>query len=398
MSTLSAAPARRARASVVARRLPGRALAALLTLAAAAGTAGAQQDERPAVEMSGIVFANYQYAVGALADVGPNQFVLDRTYLTARARAGDRASVRLTADLFRNGSEGYDLRVKYGYLQYQLLQNPAMPLFVRAGVLQTVVIEHEENFWPRWLSPVAVDRHRFFSSADVGVSAGLGLPNRLGELYATITNGRGYQNAGNDDRFKDFALRLTLTPLAGNASAGMLRTLALSPWYYKGDTASAFGPGRSPADTPDDYLGVVHSGRQRDRYGLFVGIRDPRLTLGGSIAEFRREAETGQNTAASPIVLSTQTGRVLSAFALVRPLQLVDSAATLPLGIVLRWDRFEPVKEQPGRVNVAIAGLTYDVNSHVSVALDYQESLTEDLPAALYRPTQHYFAHLVARF
>lgn len=75
------------------------------------------------------------------------------------------------------------------------------------------MIDHFENFWPRYLSQSAVERALFFASADVGVAGLYTLPNKAGEVYATIVNGPGY-TARARDRFKDFALRLSLTPLA----------------------------------------------------------------------------------------------------------------------------------------------------------------------------------------
>ena len=49
------------------------------------------------------------------------------------------------------------------------------------------------------------------TSAHVGLAAGVSLPNRMGEVYATIVNGPGYTSRERD-RFKDFAIRLSLLP------------------------------------------------------------------------------------------------------------------------------------------------------------------------------------------
>ena len=374
------------------------AILSALLLASTGVTAHAQQrEERRGVELSGILFANYQYHVEDGPREGSNEFVLDRAYLTARAPVGERGSARLTTDLFRNGSEGYDVRVKYGYLEYELHERTGA--FVRAGLLQTVEIENEETLWPRWLGPVSTDRFRFFSSADIGVSGGLDLPGDLGEVYAAVTNGRGHGNVSTDDRFKDYALRLTITPLAAHESAGMLRGLSVSPWYHKGDTASAFGPGRTPAAIGAGDLGDIGSGRRRDRYGILTGLSDPRLSVGFGVAEYRREEESGANTAESPVVLEDRTGRLATVFAVARPLALLDSAYRLPLGIVARYDRYQPDVDEDGYAHFVTAGVTWEVNPRISVALDYQEQLArEGLTGSDYRPSQVYYVHLVARF
>src|ERR1700693_407676 len=58
------------------------------------------------VDFSGVLYANYQYR----GDKGPsksqNKFDLERAYLTFRMPAGDRASIRITADLFQQTTPG----------------------------------------------------------------------------------------------------------------------------------------------------------------------------------------------------------------------------------------------------------------------------------------------------
>ena len=58
------------------------------------------------------------------------------------------------------------------------------------------------------------DRLSFFSSADLGAATELTLPQPLGECTA-LTNGAGYE-APEANRFKDFALRVSLTPFGSS--------------------------------------------------------------------------------------------------------------------------------------------------------------------------------------
>ena len=85
----------------------------------------------------------------------------------------------------------------------------------------------------------------------------------------TVVNGTNY-SSGETDRFKDYAARVTLTPFANDSS--FFRTLTISPWYSMGQTASAFV-------LPPN---AISEGLQRDRRGLFVGLRERRLTGGGA--------------------------------------------------------------------------------------------------------------------
>jgi hypothetical protein len=357
---------------------------------------------RPALDFSGVVFGNFQYHTepATAAGANKNRFSLDRAYLTFRVPAGDRASIRATADIFANGTSGYGFRAKYAYLQYDFSRGAKGAALARVGILHTVEIDHEETFWPRWIAQVGAERSGFFSSADLGVATSLTLPRKAGELYATITNGPGYQNAGADDRFKDYAARLSLTPLAG-ARNRVLRTLTISPWYYKGDTASKFGP-NSPLSTQPGYVGPVTRGIQHDRYGVLAGVRDPRFVLAGHWARIRNELESDSNTVAHPATVSgRRTGELLSGYTLAKPFALAagDSSALAPLGVVLRYDRFAPDTRLDPYTQFIVAGLTWDLNRRVSVALDYQETL----PRRGQAPTPQtlskiYFAQFVANF
>jgi hypothetical protein len=218
------------------------------------------------------------------------------------------------------------------------------------------------------------------------------LPRKLGEVYATFTNGSGYINAGSDDRFKDFALRVSLTPLA--RQHGILQTLTFSPWVYWGDTASKFA--NSSPDPETGVLGPLGYGLRRDRWGVFAGLRDPRLTIGADYAERIDGGETGDHTAASPVTVHTTTGRVLSAYTIFRPFQLADPASAVPIGVVLRWDEFKPNKSRDANTRFLVAGLTCDLTKRASLALDYQQQLPHD--GAATAPVKVYFAHFVVNF
>ena len=361
------------------------------------------------VELSGVVYGNFQYHVepGATpsqdaqvrAGLEENQFSLERAYVNVRASVAPRTSLRVTSDLHR-ADDGYELRLKYGYVDYRFLERGRASAFARVGMLQNVVIDHEERFWPRWLGTAPLDRAGYFSSADLGLAVGATLPDRLGELYAQVVNGQGYQRVGeSDDRFKDWAARVSLTPVAALDESSPLRGLFVSPWYYKGDTASIFGPG-SELDATPGYLGPVRQGRRRDRYGVVVGWESERFgSAGVSVARRRSEVEGGANTPASPIVVGRREGRLTSAFAALRPFAVLDSASRWPLGVVLRYDRDDADRATPGFTHYVVAGLAYDVNSHLSVALDYQETLPQDgQPPTRATLRQIYFAHLQARF
>lgn len=361
--------------------------------AAAADTARKPSAAAPAataaVALSGVLFGNYQYQTLESAR-DANQFVLDRAYLTARAALGHGVGMRITSDVFQSTEAGWDIRLKYGYLQHDAKLG-AWTASTRAGMLQTVVIEHVEQFWPRFLGNVATDRLGYFSSADVGVAEQLALPGKLGEVYATVTNGSGFARR-ETDRFKDVGVRLTLTPLA--RTTGLLSTLALTGWVYEGANASRFVNGGT------GQVGAVGDALQKDRWGVFVGLRDPRLVLGAEYAARTEEEELGGNTAASPRTVVENDGSVRSVFAVVRPLAFANASGRSRLGLVGRWDDVRPgttraLVDADERAHYAVAGVLFDVSPRLTLALDYQEGLAE---RNLVGEAKTWFAHFQLTF
>ena len=353
----------------------------------------AEPAKTPQLDFSGILFANWNYRTDRAART-QNRFDLERAYLTFRMPAGDRASVRITGDVFQNTTapgdayyRGWAFRAKYAYLQYEAVRGTGVTALARLGMLQTVAIEHVESFWPRWISRTAIELNGFFQSADLGLAAQVGLPNRRGEIYATITNGPGYTSR-EVDRFKDAAARLTLSPFA--TRSGLLQGLALSAWAYKGAIASRFATGGA------GQIGPIGEGLQRDRWGLFAGLKDRRLTVGAELARKIEEGEVGSNTAASPRAVIDSTSTLVSAFAIVRPFELITPATRSPVAAIVRYDRTRFNDAAGPAQRLIIAGLILDITSRLSMAADFQQLLPRDGAAGA--DTKTWFAHFVASF
>jgi hypothetical protein len=350
------------------------------------------------IDFSGVVFGNYQYQAAAGANKDQNKFDVERAYLTFKMPAGDRASIRVTGDLYQQTASGSDayykgwvLRAKYAYLQYDFLKakkSSDWGFTSRIGLIHTMFIDHEENFWPRWLSQTPVERAGFFSSADAGIAGIVTLPNKLGEAYVAVTNGSGYASR-ETDRFKDYQGRLTITPLS-NSDLSYLGTLAIDGWVYRGELASKFVNGGT------GQLGPVGTGLERNRYGGFVGIRDPRLVVGIDYAQRQDGMDKGANTTASPAGIADSTGRLVAGYIVARPFKIADSKSTIPLGVVLRYDQVTPNTSTSPKINTFIGGLSWDLNSRTSISLDYQEATPAN--GAPVAPTKTYYMHWVANF
>ena len=348
----------------------------------------------PPFEFSGILFANYQYG-GVKGNRTTNRFDIERAYLTFRATPGEHFGIRITADVFAQRDttrdayyRGWTFRAKYAYGQYDFIRGSGDKLKanVRLGILPTVVIEHEEQHWQRGLSTVALEQQGFFSSADAGGALNVLFPKKRGEIYATIVNGPGYTSR-ETDRFKEYAVRLTLTPLAN--SNGFVKGLSISPWFSKGARASDFARRRGT-------VAAVSDGLQKDRGGLFIGIRDPRIVLGAQLAqrwEVIESADTTRDTAPTQV---DRTLRVISLHTTVRPLTYINSAPAWPLAVVLRMDHVRPDTERDPYLRNYIAGLQWEFNRRTSLTFDYQNVAPRD--GGTGTDNKVFFLHLIAGF
>ena len=348
------------------------------------------------IDFSGILYANYQYRGDAGPSKAQNRFDVERAYLTFRVSAGKRMNARITTDLFQQTTTGNDsfyrgwvVRAKYAYLQYQYIDTPDWKAHARLGLLQTVFIEHDEVFWPRWISTSPTERAGYFSSADAGVSSSITLPRKMGEVYVTITNGPGYTSR-EIDRFKDYAARLTLTPWASD-SKSVLKTLALTAWGSKGAIASRFVTGGA------GQIGTVGEGLDRDRWGIHAGSTTPRFTFGIQHGRKHEEGENGANTPASPRAVVDSSGSLTSGYALLRPVTLFrKDLKTHPLSLFGRVDRVSNNVDKDAHYNNVLAGLIWDITPKASFSLDYQEVTPYE--GSTFPSSKTYFAHFVVRY
>jgi hypothetical protein len=380
-------------------------LACLLALVVVRPATSQQPDQTapagPAIDFSGLMFGSYgmrmdSAAKATLGGQSPNQFGIDRVYLTWRMPAGDNGAIRITTDVFQNTNtatngyyQGWAIRIKYAYFQYTALRGAlgeGSSLTGRVGALHNVIIEQTDPFWPRYLQQNGVERTGYFSSADVGAAALLTLGKRMGEVYGTVVNGPGYTSFDRD-RFKDLALRVTLTPFAASNRNVFVKSFVFVPWYYKGAVGSTFAAGGAGQVGPGDN-GAVTEGLTRDRYGIFAGVRDRRFSLGLEFAQRADQSETGANTTATPRVVNDSTGRLMAGYVVARPLEWFDAAKRSPFSVIARYDRLTP-NTDPTHANYAgttpyydytLFGASYDLNQRITLALDWQQNSPKGFP------------------
>jgi hypothetical protein len=220
----------------------------------------------------------------------------------------------------------------------------------------------------------------------------------MGEVYGTLTNGSGY-TAAEADRFKDLALRVSLTPL-GNTT-GIFKTVTISPWVYDGAAGSKFAVGGA-GQVGSGTNGAITDGLTKTRYGVFVGNKDPKLILGVDWAMRTDEQEGGLNTTASPRTTSDQKGSLLSLFGVVRPGAFADAKGPMgKWGVIGRLDTFTPNTTANSDGNkpanqFVTAGVFWDWTSRITTSLDLQQQTRKD--GSITAETKVLFVHLQATF
>jgi hypothetical protein len=358
--------------------------------AASAQGADAPKVVTPALDFSGVFFGNFAYRYddatkNANGGNATNKFDVGRVYLNFRMPAGEDGSIRVTPDIFQGDQsatsyyKGWTVRMKYAYFQYNYLHDiggsKGFNATARLGMTQTALVEFQETFWPRSISQVATELNGYFASSDVGVSTLVTLPGKWGEIYATIMNGTNY-SSGENDPYKDYAARLTLTPFGSQDN--ILKTFSISPWVSMGKSASKYLTTAGSAGT------AAADGLTKNRAGVFVGLKDRRLTLGAEWAQRTETIETGTSLATRGSFDNTQT--LTSAFVLVRPAELFgdDPKARSPFGIMVRLDNNKPFSDQrsagpttgtqttSSANQFLIAGLFWDLNARATFTFDLQ--------------------------
>ncbi|HET6680916.1 MAG TPA: hypothetical protein VFG84_06920 [Gemmatimonadaceae bacterium] len=352
--------------------LAASALAAQRPAAASVDSSSSGAAKR-SVDLSGVLYASFQYG-GDRDSRSDNRFDIDRAYLTARAHMSERLDARVTLDVYQQRNpasddfyQGWAMRAKYAYVDYALLRGGEsdLTLTARFGLLQTAIIEVEEQVWNRGLGQVGVDRFGYVPSADAGVSSVLRLPDGHGEFYLGVTNGSGYASR-ETDRFKDVAARFTWTPAPH--AAGVLSSIRVSPWAMLGRRGSDYAAGAGT-------VAPVAAGLRKNRAGVLLSVRDPRITLGTHVAWRFDESETADTTVDTSPRTSDVTGRLISLHALLRPRAFSDDLPQWPLAVVLRTDEFRAHTDSDASVRTWFAGLMYEAGAYGSITLDYQRQL-----------------------
>ncbi len=297
--------------------------------------------------VSGQVFSYFAYTTTGVEGKDFNRFEFDRLYITVKGGALDNMKYQVTTDVYRNALagtyySGLAVRLKLAFVDY----SPIAAVSVKAGMIGGPWTGFIDGYWKyRGIASSYVDRNGYYASADLGISAHYQLPGKFGEVAAFVLNGSGYASP-EANRFKDYALRVNLTPFT---DAAILKNLTLAGYAYKGATT-----------------GTAGVALRRDRIGILAGYADSHIS--GYVEAGRRlDAVIHPDT--------TTVGNGLSFFGEVKaPFEKYKNTVAL----VLRYDVAEPNIDKGGDMaRLAIIGVAYRFNEKCQFVLDRQVLTTE---------------------
>jgi hypothetical protein len=290
-------------------------------------TGAAWASEAPEVDLSGLLYAHYGYALQEQAE-GANEFDLDRVYLTARSGLGKGFSTRITTDVGRTGS-GDDTKLrpflKYAYLQSKLNDSYSL----RFGASGTAWCGQYDSFWGhRFLAKSFADGHKLLSTSDLGVQALGKHMDGLLSWQAGVINGDGY-GAPEVSSTKAAQARLTVDPLSSSADL----KLPISAFISQ-DILVA--PGEQGTQT----------------LAAAVGMKSELLLLWTEVLTQRTGDAAAAGASASAIATAGELGN-----------------------LVVRYDHFDPdTSAEDDATATLIGAVSKDIHAGISASLSYERA------------------------
>lgn len=297
----------------------------------------------PTLRIDGLAYLRYSYQLGTDSTLSSgahaNNFDVDRAYINLRGTMSHGISTRITTDIDpgRPNTNQLLLRLKYAYVAWQ---PEGGALTWKLGEIQTPLIEWIETLWGfRMQGSVALDRTRYLTSSDFGLSVSGDWKDDGINFAAGVYNGEGY-NRTPGDQHKDVAARVSVRLAPSNAT-GAASGLRLTGYGH---------------------LGASNGGGTRSRFAGILSWQSERLAFGAELAVTRDST--------APDAPDTR-GRVISAYG-------VYNLPTSPISLLARLDAWDPDTEvEPSFSDPmhssqqrVIAGVAYRLTPDVRLMLD----------------------------
>ncbi|MBS1551036.1 MAG: hypothetical protein JST15_03075 [Bacteroidetes bacterium] len=374
---------------------------------------------KPSYTLGGIVFSGWQYnidnadfisrldtsAVGIdnnsafgykptahQFEISKNTFYIDRAYIDLKAVLTPQIKARLTPDFYSftdgGGKTQYAYQIKFAYADYTpfSIENGTSLTFT-LGVNSNQWVPNMDKYWGyRFVSKTLTDypwvtsavksgntvlktTSTYFSTADLGLTAKLTLPEKYADLYIAIVNGNGFRNLSFDNRFKDVQITSFIYPLSkyladktekykkeGKLRLDGISDLTLGGFVYLGKL-----------DKGENYTGAQY---KRNRFGGMISAKynfkkAGFIKLGGEFSVQNNEDPVSDITDAS----RTTDARGISAFMEFNP--PVESLNE-KLSLTARYDVFDPNTANDALVSAKGFNSSNDQQSLLILGLFYR--------------------------
>ncbi|HEV8356715.1 MAG TPA: hypothetical protein VGQ17_08135 [Gemmatimonadales bacterium] len=305
-------------------------MAGLLAAASAAMPLAAQT---PAVTVSGVGYAQYQYLLKDTAN-HVNNFDVTRAYINVLGSFAYGIKTRVTADIYRNADGSLAYRLKYAYASWTPEQSA---LTFKMGQIHTPWLDWEEHLWDyRMQGQMVLERGGYISSSDFGAGVDGMWKFDLVNMEVGVYNGENYNRAPGDQR-KDLMGRVSVRVL-GTDQGGRDGGLRLTGYGQYGKPTG---------------------GGSRQRYIGALSYRSKMLTLAGEYTATKDSSTTAPTAEAK--------GRVISGFGVLR------IPPTYKFQIIARVDVTDPntlSTSTSDRQTRYIGGLAFQPSGNLRVLAD----------------------------
>jgi hypothetical protein len=162
---------------------------------------GQENTFTPKGNFYGKVYANFHTDIDDFS--GEKAFEVARVYLGYKTSLSENFSGNIKLDIGSPGDVSeYSLKKRFAYFKSAYLQYKYNQLTLKFGLSDCYQFKVQEKFWGyRYIYKSFQDKHKFGSSADIGVFAEYKLSDII-HFDFSFVNGEGYGNIQNDESFK----------------------------------------------------------------------------------------------------------------------------------------------------------------------------------------------------
>lgn len=183
------------------------------------------------MKFGGLIFGQYgMYTSRTTSSATPlrgkGEFDITRIYVNGEAKFSPTVKGKIvlegngTSNASADSHKANQVFLKNAFITWM----PLEPLSFDAGMIGTPWNGFEEKIWGRrFVQKTYMDQQSILNSADKGLGILYTIPKGYGDVHAVYVNGEGYnvqETATGDGRYKDAAMRISLSPMPENELLG----------------------------------------------------------------------------------------------------------------------------------------------------------------------------------